>query len=244
MTAPAVASSSQTSWSGLASTRDGTEPSGTVQGNLLVGFANTGQDGDRTITGPTGWSEIGSAVITNDGGAWRVNLAAFWIERGASAPSLTWTFSVSCFSQISIFRVTGHRKGTPIGFNTGNSGTGSTSTFTGGTTGNRDSLLIGAHHDMEDPPRSPSSGWTEEHDGVLYTQYKAITAAGATGNFTMANNSIGSEQWSTRVVEILATGALPPLRRNTIVPWRGPSRTVFGAFFRGISQPVPLRLAA
>lgn len=65
----------------------GTEPSGTVQNDVMVALVECDGNG-RSITAPSGWTQL----FTGTGGT----SFSYWlgyIVRGASAPALTWTWS-------------------------------------------------------------------------------------------------------------------------------------------------------
>lgn len=188
-----------------ASNKVGTDPSGTVENDLLIAciYRET-VNGTNPITGvPAGWSNLfnGSTVsaIGTVGGQ-NFHVTWYWIKRGASAPAYTWSWATSCGSDLTITSVYNQRlSGDPFSFGTAIiRDTSASSLFPdiSGTTLDADELLfwfgvnyVGAPSGTT-PPSSPA--FTERWDmqtlaGDISGADKAQAAAGATGTVTGAS---------------------------------------------------------
>ncbi len=82
------------------------EPTGTVEGDRLIALLHQDFDGEDTLTAATGWTKIGGVDI-NDGSDYPA-VAAFYIDRGASAPSLAFGSDGSSGVSGVLYAVHGH----------------------------------------------------------------------------------------------------------------------------------------
>src|SRR3982751_2823416 len=80
----------------------GTEPTGTAQGDLLVAWIN--YRGTATFTTPSGWALVGTQATNADTAATSgiAGIAVFTIQRGASAPALSFARTAGDLAQLRI----------------------------------------------------------------------------------------------------------------------------------------------
>lgn len=92
----------------------GTEPTGTTVDDIMI--ACLYHESSATVTPPAGWTNVfnGVTMFTSTSDEW-VNI--YWIRRGASAPSFTWTFALGGAAQITILSYSGAlNTGDPFSF--------------------------------------------------------------------------------------------------------------------------------
>ncbi len=172
------------------------------------------------FTLPSGFSLIAGTTLVNAGG--------FYVESGiyakratASEPGSWDTISASqtdTQADVTIWR--GVDLTTPLDVApASNSGSGTTYTYNGVTTVTNRAMLVIFGHDWGDTNNNltPPTGFTERTDlTISYGASKLQSSAGATGNFTMTNNSISADPWATFTI------ALRPVSNAlTLTSWDG-----------------------
>lgn len=103
----------------------GTEPTGTVQNDILVALFGGNELNATAPTAPSGWTTLANNsinLVASDWLSW--NLA--WIRRGASAPALGWTGGAAGYSELIIFCFSGVDTTTAIDSQSSTGGTGNT----------------------------------------------------------------------------------------------------------------------
>lgn len=186
-------------------------PAGIVDGDiLLVYFVNVGTDPVAAPVPPAGFASFGTATSVVAAGTngrahvfWKraaSEAAAFYDFTHPTMPTACW---MGCYTGCKT-------TGLPLGADSGNTGIGTTSTGTGITTTAAKSVLLWMGHDWGDTTNNltPPTGMTERLDAVvIYVADQMVETAGATGDRTMTNNSIFSNPWAVRMVELLAEPA-------------------------------------
>lgn len=198
MAAPAFRSRTQTS--GTATGLTGTEPSGAASGDIIIAVAYV-EAGGPTFTPPTGWSSAFTASATTiDTGSMTTPDTwwghAYWIRRGASAPSYVFGFGVSAYCELTLFAYSGaYNTGDPFSFASKairNSASANTPLpDVSGTTDTADELLLFYGITYVGGTLTGPTGFTARatagHD--TQTSDKTQAAAGATGTVTGATVS-------------------------------------------------------
>lgn len=205
---PSVASTSNTTYASRTDTTV-TAPSGIQDGDLLYAFIFTTSNGGTapTPTPPSGFTQLPSSPTSvTDEGSFN---GKFWAYvKTASSESGDYTFSHStCSSQGLMLRVSaGNATGVVDASNTG---TGSTTTFTGVTTTQDNALVMVVAHDWGDtannlsPPSGSTPTFTEHVDVTLvYAASGVLATAGSTGDKTMTNNTTGINPWAGYTIGI------------------------------------------
>jgi hypothetical protein len=190
----------------------GSKPTGTVEGDRMYAWFGIGASTAITPTAPTGWELVSGTWPTMvEVGGFKVRAWCYTKPAGASEPSTyTWTHtSASSFLDIVTVTngtgvttvVTQNLKNFPEG--------GTTSTYTGITTKQNESLILLFHHDWGDkaveltPPTGTTPTFTRRFTGALaFVASGTLTTAGATGNKTMTNNSTGSDPWVAIMIAV------------------------------------------
>lgn len=187
---------------------DGTEPAGAASGDLIVMTFYTAFS-SAALTPPTGWTEI----LDVDGGNAFNQMGAFWIIRGASAPSYTIGGGGGTSSGIHTFAITGHDTTTPIDSTvTSATKTGTNPDSPSNTATVADTLaIIQTGNDATTGTITVPTGFT----GTTTTSgtkgaYKAITASGATGVFSWTSST--NTDWGSMTILIRPAGGATTTR--------------------------------
>lgn len=123
-------------WSSVAGNLTCTEPTGTVEGDLLIAICLHAASA-TAWTGPSGWTEIGqTSAAGNSASAW-------YIVRGASAPDLTWGGPGASNSRITVITINAYDSSNIVdSFNSGTSVGTATPTCPSGTSAVKDSIFL------------------------------------------------------------------------------------------------------
>lgn len=181
-----------------------TRPTGTTTGDYLVAALDAGGSTAATITGPSGWTQLGT-VTYSDTDPWFVVLQ-LWGRFDDGAASWTWTHA-SRSSQAYVTAYIGVDPTTPIDVAAttaavNNSGAGSTIDAPSQTIVTAGAHGIIARGSWDGNAITPPSGWTERLDTpVLWVGDRDWSAAGATGAVTVA---AGNSSTSSRGVVMAA----------------------------------------
>lgn len=197
-----------------------TAPSPISDNDVLVAILCVGAASSPAVTPPAGWTEItptGWPMTFSKADPWEVKVHLYW--HLASSESGNYTFSHSAANTEAImYAVSGANTTTPFSPNpTGATGTGLTSTATGLTTPNNNSLVIFCAADWDgygaggtSPPSGTTPTFTEDYDGtnvgVFYAASGVLATAGATGNESISNSNIAGNPWSAGLISV-QTGA-------------------------------------
>lgn len=166
-----------------------TAPTGIADGDVLVAQILT--SAGVTVTAPAGWSQVGSAAVMTDAGAFTISSRVYTKTAASESGDYTWTHSTAS-SQGLILRYTG--AGAVDAFSSNpttpadniNTGLSITTTVT-------DCMLLFVGNDWSDfaGDLTPPTGMTERIDvnPLIYAADQLLTSAGATGNRTMSCNS-------------------------------------------------------
>lgn len=171
-----------------------TEPSGAAQNDILIAFLYI--ESDTAVTAPSGWSNSfnGTTMLAECNTASHdFRMYAYWIRRGASAPSYAWTHS-SAFRGIVIVAYSGcvtteqpFSFGVPV---VRDDTTAATWPSTSGTTLTANELLVwaGLGFGMAGAG-TPPTGYTEDVDasGGVELASKSQAVAGGTGTVSGAS---------------------------------------------------------
>jgi hypothetical protein len=201
MASPAFRSASVDT--GVGSTRIPAEPTGTLQDDILVAVAYI-ESASATFVAPAGWSStfdggsVDSGVMTTPD-TWEAH--AYWIRRGASAPSYTFEFTASAYGEVRVVAYSGaYASGDPFSF--ASLATRNTAVLNSpfpdvsGTTDTADELLLwfGANFVGGNAtwPTSPAfTGRSTTGNDIHFGDF-AQAVAGATGTVTGANPTTGT----------------------------------------------------
>lgn len=211
-----VASASTTTYA-LRTNTTVTAPSGITDGDLLLLFFFQGAAGGTPAvpTPPTGFTALTPSPIQMDDGSFFGDYRAF--RKTASGESGDYTVTHdNASSQGIMLRIIDVDTGTAFQ-ESGNTGTGTTTTFTGITTPAADYLVVAAAIDWADtsnnltPPAGSTPTFTEHIDTVLsYAASGVFSSSGATGNKTMTNNASSINPWGAYLIGIAPTGGASP----------------------------------
>lgn len=186
-----------------------TDPSGAAADDILI--AHIYIETTATLTVPSGWSNTCNGTTMkqiNTATGKSYNHYLYWIRRGSSAPSYTWSWSGTTYCEVVVAAYSGAlTSGDPFSFGTTapkNNTTGSAYPDVSGTTLDANELLIwcGGSWDWGNPTL-PSGGFTQRHSpstSTIFLADKTQTAAGATGTITGGSNSSGSTSTTTVMV--------------------------------------------
>jgi len=206
------------------------KPSGTANGDLLIGVVVTDEDAG-TFTPPSGWTLINSGTADPGGIADQVTLGTWYkIAGGSEPPSYTWSWTNPQTVYAFIVRITGHDSSNPInvwGVDTGSStGTIITITCPDVTTTVDDTLVLrifGADRAMN------FGSYPSGHTGITFDSssgdnttpyqctggaaWQAQATAGATGtaDFTAIPNVGTTEEWRALTIAIAPPAAAPDI---------------------------------
>lgn len=209
-----------------------TAPTGITNGNLLLiwHFVYNGAGAPVTPTPPTGFAA--------PAGAWPIHVVVgaqqadsyLWYKIAASESGNYVVTHASSVRRGIMALVTGNHTTTPFEANpTLNSGTVTTTTFTGLTTAVDSELILVFGSDWNDtannltPPAGATPTFTEQVDiAGEYLATGVLSPAGATGNKTMTNNSLAGDGWHGSMVAVQ-----PPSATTAVTPIQtyGPRRT-------------------
>jgi hypothetical protein len=173
------------------------EPAGTVEGDLLLAAISFRDNVDFTL--PADWAPVGGQVsgntfVNNSGGTSRASVLAAWIERGASAPDLTFARTGGDVAIGFIWALTGAElvspvDGTPAVSTNGSSTTLSNSGITTSVDGSlivsvaaiaRNSATVPNAFDAATDPTTGSSGAdTTDPDAIWKRFMTSRTSTGA-----------------------------------------------------------------
>ncbi|HSX06189.1 MAG TPA: hypothetical protein VLG92_00525 [Candidatus Saccharimonadia bacterium] len=106
--APAITFRNETHSIATSTQPTGVEPTGTVQGDVLVALFEV--QGSTTYTAPAGWTTIFSG--TSFSGQFKYYLG--YVVRGASPPNLTWSYTGSAYRELYIVGFSGCDTSNPI----------------------------------------------------------------------------------------------------------------------------------
>lgn len=195
-----------------------TKPTGTVSGDLLLGFvAHDG--GSGAITDPTGWTELHN--LGSSGAKVKCQIA--WLIAGGSEPAdYTWSKSGGGETWCGkIFRISGHDGGTPIDTSAETQDAGTTTITCPTVTTGRDDCLVFMSFGQDDTgvPYTHPGGTTEVADfdsvnnpcalGICWFEH---ATAGATGTKDWTSGDTTESNAFTVSVQPPAGGAtVPPL---------------------------------
>lgn len=186
---------------------NGSEPSGVQQFDVLLAILQS----DLAATGPAGWTQIGA---TRQTGA-TYFAQCWWIARGASAPSYTWTGFTVGNAQIDVVAYRGARN---VSLDvTGQSAAGS-AVAPSVTTTVQNGLLVCLYEDDTDTSLTIPAGMTDRSAAgtTCAIAELALTTPGATGTKTFGGTTTPIGAWS---VALAQAAAPPPFQRNTPRVW-------------------------
>ena len=238
MAAPAFRSSANQQ--AVASSFTVTEPAGAASGDIFIGIAYI--EANTTFTTPTGWTDLFTASSTAlDSGSMTTpdtwESKAFWIRRGGSAPSLTFTVGASAYGEARVMAFSGaYSSGDPFSFvskavrNT--SVLNSPFPDVSGTTDTADELLIwiGTNYTGATTWQKPTSPGTWTDRGTNFTDVyladQSQAAAGATGTVTGAASNNGASSNAVSFLFGLRSLAAPGayVAPTIVVPRYAPQR--------------------
>lgn len=187
-------------------TNPASAPASTQQGDIFIAVLQA----DAAGTGPAGWTQIGA---TRQTGA--TFFAQVWyIVRGVSAPSTTWTGFTSGTAQIDIYAYRGARATLDV---TGQSAAGS-AVAPSVTTTVPNGLLVCLYEDDTDTTLTTPAGMTSR---AFTTSTSAVAdlqlgAAGATGTKTFGGTTTPIGAWSVALAPAVAP---PPFQVNPPRIW-------------------------
>lgn len=190
----------------------GTEPTGTAQDDVLIAFLTSGT---AAQTNPGGWTQVG---VSRTAGS---TFATCWyIQRGSSAPNLTWGGgggSPSC-------DIVSYRGAKGTTHQSAQSAAGSAVAPSLTTTLN-DCFLICTYADDVDQTITVPSGMTNRttigSNAFGRIAELVLTAAGATGTKTFTTTTTPVGAWS---IALAPNPAPPSFQRLPMRIWRGRRR--------------------
>lgn len=212
--AAAHRSDSSTTWATRTNTTC-TAPAGIQNGDVLILAFAIGENSPPTPTAPSGFALVsGTWPIDVVGGLFHVHFRVWYKIASGESGNYTVTHA-SASSQCYIKAVSGGSSSQPAA--TTNSGTGTTTTASTITPSGNDSLVLFVAHDWGStanalsPPTGTTPTFTERLDpgtvaGIMYAADGVLSTAGATGNKTQTNNSVGSDPWAASLVVVEASG--------------------------------------
>lgn len=217
-----------------------TEPAGTASGDVLIACLDEA-GGVTAHTGPAGWTPLEQSNYAT----LNVNRGSVWfILRGGSAPSLTWSGPLAVLTDIDIFTYRGSDQTTPIDVHTSAVRASSTTPLSPSVTTNiaNDVLLaILFNEEANSTVVTQPSGMTSRQDGFtvgddIFMADLTLGAAGATGTKQWTLDT-GDATWA------VALAIAPPSATGVITP--GVLSLTLTFFIPGINPvltPAPLSL--
>lgn len=204
-----------------------TEPSGAVEGDLLVAVHCADSDSSGPLTAPVGWTDEGDEVF----GA---TSQICWIIRGASAPDLEWSSNSAQHHVVVIARISGHDPDAPLSNYSHIHGSAAPEPFPGSATVVDGSLVFsafGGDGDAEPdavPTGYTSAGYSNSAAGsgtcTAGMAYKALAEADFDAPLPWGTTSISARTYSWAVN---ALPVLPSTEGSAVIEsW---STTVSGA---------------
>lgn len=205
MAAPAFRSSSNAT--GTASSQTPAEPASAAADDIFIAIAYI-ESASATFTAPSGWTSLfGPSSVTIDTGVMTTpdtwELHAYWIRRGGSAPTLTFSFGVSAYCEVRVMAYSGaYNSGDPFSF--ASQATRNTAVLdtpfpdTSGTTDTADELLVWVGGNFVGAlawvkPTSPGTWADRGTNGTdVYVADQSQAVAGATGTVTGAKAAAGT----------------------------------------------------
>jgi hypothetical protein len=192
-----------------------TAPAGLANDDILLALIAAGDGGDTNppaVTPPSGFSALtGFPLTISKADPYATALRVFWKLAASESGSYTFTHGAAD-SEGLMYAISG-ADATPINPNaTTNSGTfSSTSTATGLTTPNDNSLVIFAcilwNRAGATPPTGTTPTFTERYDpgtgGIVYIADGVLATAGATGNKSVTFGG-SNDAWGATLISIEA----------------------------------------
>ena len=192
-----------------------TKPASVADGDFLMAYLYV--EDDVAVTLPSGWAQV--ATVDHPGQP--MDVYVYWKVASGEGASWTWNHA-SAWSQGGAYRVTGAPSSSPLdGTATTNTGTGTTATFTGLTTAQNNSALIGvgAHWASLTTYSAWGSPLTERLDTAEQSAFASgiQVTAGASGNKT-ATLSVSTD-WMAIMFGLKddAESAAPYVRRPDFI---------------------------
>jgi len=199
-------------------------PTGITDGDLLINWHfefSPSAGAPPTPTAPAGFSTVPGPTwpLANANNGTAIRQWAWYKIASSESGNYTVTHS-SCVNRGMMLRVTGADTSTPFSPNaTSNTGTGTTSTFTGLTTSVNNCFVLALMSDNNDnganltaPAQTPPT-FTERIDDNHgnYLAAGTMVTAGATGTPTMTNNSGAAQGWFAVLMSIQPSAATVPI---------------------------------
>lgn len=195
-----------------------TEPTGTASGDVMVACLDE-NGGVTAHTGPVGWTQLEQSTYgtANRGSIW-------FILRGGSAPSLSWTGPLAALVDIDIFTYRGSDQTTPIDVHTSAVRASSTTPLSPSVTTNVANDLLMAillNEALNSSTVTQPTGMTSRQDGFtvgddIFMADLALGAAGATGTKQWTLN-FADATWTVAVaITAPAAGAIVPSQPNMV----------------------------
>lgn len=225
LAAPSVATTSNTTYASRTNTTI-TAPSGITDGDLLLLFCLTGGGGGTSaaVTIPGTFTALsGSPSSVSDSSAFNVRIWGGYRIASGESGDYTCTHAAGS-SQGLMLRVSGANAGAPA-FVVTNTGSNTTTTFTGITTPANDTLVVLIGQDWADSannltaPTGSTPTFSEHIDTTLvYVASGVLALAGATGNKTMTNNNIQADsRWTAWTLGIEPAAGGSPTVHNILM---------------------------
>lgn len=198
------------------------KPSAAAASGFMLAIA-TSSNNETHSCATSGWSLVGQV---NSGASFTTSL---WRAKGdAVAPTVSWTSSVACSSQIAYYDDPSNVVDTVLGATTNNNGTANPHSTSAITTTRDSSLAVYIDACASNTALATPSGWTENSDAggtssrLVFGSKSVATSGSSSGAISVSGGAAAWVQWQVEVMGELPDANTIALSKVEVGAWEEP----------------------